>query len=68
MKKTMIKVEGMQCHSCEFLLKDSIGELKGVIRAEISCKKGEAIVEFDESKTSINKIKNVIITGGYGVR
>lgn len=65
--KTKLKVSGMHCNSCETLIKEDLEELEGVKEAKADSKKGIVEVEYDEKKTSINTIKNLIIKGGYKV-
>ena len=65
MKKITLNVKGMHCPSCEILLKDSLEELEGVSNAKADSKSGIVEVDFDESKTDIDKIKSVIIKEGY---
>ncbi len=65
MKKITLNVKGMHCPSCEVLVKDSLEELEGIGRAKADSKSGIVEVDFDESKTSINKIKSIINKEGY---
>jgi copper chaperone CopZ len=64
--KAKFVVKGMHCPSCEMLLKDSI-EDAGVKVTEISHKKGIIAVDFDEKKTSMDKIKSTVKKEGYSV-
>ncbi len=66
MKKTF-KVKGMHCPSCEMLVKDSLEDEEGINNAELSHKKGTAMVDFDDSKIDENKIKSIIKDEGYEV-
>lgn len=65
MKKITLNVKGMHCPSCEVLVKDSLDELEGIDRVKTNSKSGIVEVDFDESKTDIDKIKSVIIKEGY---
>jgi copper chaperone len=65
--KTKIKVSGMHCKSCEILISDSLQEKQGVQRVISSAASGEVDVEFDDSKISLDKIKQVIRKEGYKV-
>ena len=55
----------MHCPSCEVLVKDSLEELEGVSNTKADSKSGIVEVDFDESKTDVNKIKSVVVKGGY---
>lgn len=59
------KAKGMHCMSCEELIKKSASKIEGVkeIIADYATEKGE--VTFDEDKTNIDKILNVIEEKGY---
>ena len=65
MKKITLDVKGMHCPSCEVLVKDSLEELEGVSNTKADSKSGIVEVDFDESKTDVNKIKSVVVKGGY---
>jgi len=65
MKKITLNVKGMHCPSCEVLVKDSLEELEGVSNTKADSKSGIVEVDFDESKTDINKIKSTIHKEGY---
>lgn len=65
--KTKLNVSGMHCKSCETLIKEDLEELEGVKEAKADSKKGVVEIDYDEKKTNINMIKNVITKGGYKV-
>ena len=67
MAKLKLNVEGMHCGSCEMLIQDSLDETDGIEKAEVSHKSGEVNVDFDDSKVSANKIKDIIKDEGYSV-
>lgn len=67
MKKTM-NVKGMHCKSCEMLIKDSVGELKGMNNVDVSLIKNTVTVDFDEKTLDESKIKKTIEAEGYIVR
>ena len=56
----------MHCKSCEVLLGDAFEEI-GVTKSIIDSKKGTAIVEFDETSVSEEKIKKAIEDEGYKI-
>ena len=59
-----IKVKGMHCSSCEFLIKDSLNDLG--FKAKADYKKGEVIIENFDSKKEKN-IYKAIEENGYKV-
>ena len=62
----IINVSGMHCKSCEMLLTDSIGEIKGVQKVTADHKKGMITIIL-ENENLLPEIKNVIETEGYKV-
>lgn len=65
MAKINIAVEGMHCPSCEIIIKEALGELAGVNRAEASYKKRAVSVDFDEKVINADKIIKAINAEGY---
>ena len=62
-----LKTKGMHCPSCEVLVMDSLEELEGVSNAKADNSSGIVEVDFDESKTNVNKIKSIIKKEGYNI-
>jgi copper chaperone CopZ len=60
-------VKGMHCRSCEMLIKDSLGEAKGIKQVDVSHKSGKLKVLFDEKLIDEHKIKEIITKEGYKV-
>jgi len=65
--KKIIRVKGMTCKSCEMLIKEEVEELEGVKSCDVSQKRGEAVVEYDENMVKIDKIIDTIKEEGYEV-
>ncbi|MBI2630113.1 heavy-metal-associated domain-containing protein [Candidatus Pacearchaeota archaeon] len=63
--KKIFEIKGMHCDSCakiiELELKDKVNNIK------VDIKKGNAEMEFDESKISESKIKEIINGLGYKI-
>lgn len=62
-----IKINGMTCSGCEKHVKHEIGKLPGISVLEVSYKKGNAKVAFDESKTNLTDIKSAVGKTGYKI-
>ncbi|MCB9359006.1 heavy-metal-associated domain-containing protein [Candidatus Woesearchaeota archaeon] len=62
---TTIKTKGMHCTSCEMLVQDALEDENGIIDVKASFKDNEVEVKFDESKISLDKIKEVIKGEGF---
>ncbi len=46
-------------------MKRSLTKINGVTKAEIDLKKAEALVTFDDTKTTINAMTNATAEAGY---
>lgn len=60
-----IKVEGMSCGHCVMRVKKAIEGIQGVKKVDVSLENKQAVVEFDEGKTDVDKIKATIKETGY---
>ena len=57
----------MTCASCEEHVTHEILQLDGIGNVDVSYDNGNAIVEFDKSKTNQKEIKEAINSTGYSV-
>jgi copper chaperone CopZ len=60
-------ISGMTCASCEEHVNHEVNKLTGIISSNASYENGNAIVEFDNSKTNISEIEKAINGTGYSV-
>lgn len=60
-----VKVEGMDCASCEMPIKAAVELTPGVRSADVSYERGEARVEYDAKQTNVDQIKRAIDSTGY---
>ena len=60
-----IKVEGMSCGHCVMRVKKAIEGVQGVKKVDVSLENRQAVVEFDEGKTDVEKIKAAVRETGY---
>ena len=65
MVEKIIQVKGMSCNSCENRIEDALKDLEGIRKVGASYSKEEVMVEFDSSKISENRIKELINKEGY---
>ena len=63
--QTTFRVTGMTCAGCETTIKLALEETPGVRRAEVSYDRGEAVVEYDPSITTTDKLRSAIDGTGY---
>lgn len=50
---------------CEISVKGSLTKVEGVIKADASYKKGEAVVTFDDAKTNVEALLKATKDAGY---
>ncbi|MEE9363434.1 MAG: mercuric transport protein MerTP [Cellulophaga sp.] len=67
LKAIDIGINGMTCFSCEGHINYSVNQLDGVISIVTSYNKGNAIVQYDSSKTTMEEIKETVNSTGYSV-
>lgn len=60
-------ISGMTCAGCEEHVNHEVNKLSGIIKSTASYENGNAIVEFDNSKTNIAEIEKAINGTGYTV-
>jgi mercuric ion transport protein len=66
-KKTEFKISGMTCASCEEHVNHEVNKLNGIVNSKASYENGNAIIEFDKTKTNDTEIEKAISTTGYKV-
>lgn len=60
MKNITIKIKGMGCQNCVNAVTESLNELEGISRVNVSLEKESAEVEYDESKVNSDKMIEAI--------
>ncbi|HEY8435955.1 copper chaperone CopZ [Parageobacillus thermoglucosidasius] len=68
MNTVVLHVEGMSCGHCVKTVEGALKKLDGVIGAKVSLEEKSVTVEYDESKVSIEAMKEVIEDQGYEVK
>lgn len=66
-EKIQVSIKGMTCSGCEEHVRQAVIGLEGIIETSISYKEGNAVIRYDASKTSLEKIKEAINGTGYKV-
>ncbi|MCX7549147.1 mercuric transport protein MerTP [Xanthomarina sp. F1114] len=66
-KTTEFKISGMTCASCEEHVNHEVNKLNGIINSKASYENGNAIIEFDKTKTNETEIEKAINSTGYKV-
>jgi len=55
-----LSIEGMTCTGCEHHVNSALNNSEGVVEASSSYETGEALVKFDKSKVSIDKLAEAV--------
>ena len=66
-KTTEYKISGMTCSSCEAHVNHEVNKLSGIVSSKASYESGNAIIEFDKTKTNEAEIEKAINSTGYNV-
>ncbi len=67
MNKETVKISGMTCAACANRIEKAIGKLEGVLKASVNFAAEKLLVEYDNQKVSLDKIRETIEKIGYGV-
>jgi len=60
--KTNLNIKGMHCKSCVKLIESEFEDKVNSIKVE---ENGKAVIDFDEKKITLQKIKDIIKELGY---
>ena len=60
-----LSVPGMTCAACPITIKSALNKVPGVGKAEVSFEKREAVVSFDDAKTSVQLLAKATADAGY---
>jgi mercuric ion binding protein len=64
-RTVVLNVPTMDCETCPLTIKAALLKVPGVSSAKVSYKKREAIVEYDDGKTSVADLKKATSDVGY---
>lgn len=68
MSQAVLQVEGMSCGHCVKAVEGALTKLAGVSEAKVSLADKNVTVEFDESKVTLEAMKDAIEDQGYDVK
>ena len=60
-----LSVPGMTCAACPITVKKALSKVEGVSNAAVSFEKREAIVTFDDAKTTVERLTQATGDAGY---
>ncbi|WP_036279925.1 mercury resistance system periplasmic binding protein MerP [Methylocystis sp. ATCC 49242] len=64
-KTVTLAVSGMSCAACPITVKKALSKVDGVEKAEVGYESKEAVVTFDDAKTSIEALTKATEGAGY---
>ncbi|GAA0801044.1 mercury resistance system periplasmic binding protein MerP [Cupriavidus gilardii] len=65
MQTVTLSVPGMTCETCPITVKKALSKVDGVSKTSVSFEKREAVVIFDDAKTSVQKLTKATENAGY---
>jgi mercuric ion binding protein len=60
-----LSVPGMTCAACPITVKKALSKVDGVTKTDVTFEKREAVVTYDDSKTTIQKLTKATEDAGY---
>jgi len=60
-----LEVPGMNCSACPITVKKALKDVSGVEKVAVTYEPKEAVVTFDDTKTSIEKLREATKNAGY---
>lgn len=67
MKDVTLTVQGMSCGHCVSSVEGALNELDGVSGVNVNLGEGKVDVKYDDSKVSVDQLKEAIDEQGYDV-
>lgn len=60
-----LSVTGMTCAACPITIKKALNKVEGVENIEVNLEKKEALVTFDDAKTTVEALLEATKNAGY---
>lgn len=67
MEKAQLSIQGMTCGHCQMTVTKALKSVPGVADAQVDLQAGRALVTYDGSKASVEKLKAAVADAGYTV-
>ena len=64
-KTVTLSVPGMNCSACPITVKKALQKVAGVEKVAVTLEPKEAVVTFDDSKTTVDKLREATTKAGY---
>jgi len=65
MQTVTLSVPGMNCAACPITVKMALNRVDGVSQADVSYPEREAVVTFDDTRTSVEALTEATTNAGY---
>ena len=65
MQTVTLSVPGMTCAACPITVKAALNKVDGVARVDVSYPDREAVVTFDDTRTSVEALTQATTNAGY---
>ena len=65
MQTVTLSVPGMTCAACPITVKKALSKVEGVSKTNVTFENREAVVTFDDGKTTIEKLTQATENAGY---
>ncbi len=65
MQSVTLSVPGMTCAACPITVKHALSRVEGVSKTDVNFDKREAVVTFDDARTSVQKLTQATEDAGY---
>lgn len=65
LRTVTLSVPGMYCAVCPITVKKALEKVPGVSKVRVSYEKKEALVTFDDAKTTIDALEDATFEAGY---
>lgn len=64
MKLTM-KISGLHCENCCNTIERALSKIKGISLTKVDLEENEVLINYDENKAELEKIRNTIRKAGF---
>ena len=64
-KTVTLSVPGMSCSACPITIKKALQKVEGVEKVAVTFDPKEAVVTFDDAKTTVGKLTEATANAGY---
>ena len=64
-KTVTLSVPGMSCSACPITVKKALQNVAGIEKVAVTFEPKEAVVTFDDSKTTVDKLREATTKAGY---